>query len=267
MQFSSLVTPAQPAPQAAEIPNPATVPGLPPLTDLTALFLDFDGTLVDIASQPELVEVPADLADLLASLSQRLGGALAVVSGRTMADLDVFLAPLKLPLAAEHGAAQRWASGSQSHVVPPDLRDVIHVATALAAEHPGLRVEIKSAAVALHYRHAPELEALCLEAILEAVKRTAGVELMKGKLVFEVKPAGVSKGTAIEAFMLQPPFTGRVPLFAGDDTTDEHGFTAVQTLGGQGIKVGQGPSHAELRCASPRDLRQWLQGALASLKD
>lgn len=263
MQFSSFVPPAQAAREPAKTPDPATQ-SLPPLTGQTALFLDFDGTLVNIASQPELVDVPPDLADLLAQLSQRLGGALAVVSGRTMADLDLFLAPLKLPLAAEHGAAQRWASGSLSHVVPPDLHDVIQVAKALATEHPGLRVEIKSAAVALHYRHAPELEALCLEAILEAVKRTAGVELMKGKLVFEVKPAGVSKGTAIDAFMLQPPFQGRVPLFAGDDTTDESGFVTVQKLGGQGVKVGEGPSHAELRCPSPLMLRRWLQAALES---
>jgi trehalose 6-phosphate phosphatase len=225
----------------------------------TALFLDFDGTLVDIAAQPDLVVVPEGLPALLGGLSQALGGALAIVSGRPLGEIDHFLSPLILPAAAEHGAVQRLDRQSvQSHAVP-DLHDVRRVALALAAEHSGLSVEIKSAAVAVHYRHAPALEKLCLGELAEAVKRTAGVELMQGKFVFEVKPSGISKGSAIQSFMSQPPFAGRAALFAGDDTTDEAGFAAVQAMGGQGMKIGEGPSLARYRCASPALLRQWLR--------
>ncbi|MES2361190.1 MAG: trehalose-phosphatase [Pseudomonadota bacterium] len=249
--------------------SPALTPGspaayglvLPAVMPQTALFLDFDGTLAEIASQPELVQVPADLADTLRHLAGRLGGALAIVSGRRLADIDGFLAPLLLPVAAEHGAVQRLSNERTVHHATPDLHDIARVALALAAQHAGLHVEIKSAAIALHYRHAPELESLCLEAMAEAVKRTPGVDLMQGKCVVEIKPAGVSKGTAIQAFMAEAPFAGRVPVFAGDDTTDEAGFAAVQSMGGQGIKVGAGDSLAEYRCASPAMVRQWLQSA------
>lgn len=233
--------------------------GFPLAGPQTALFLDFDGTLVDIAPQPDLVAVPAGLIDLLGRLFENLGGALAIVSGRPLGEIDHFLSPLILPAAAEHGAVQRTASQSVRHHAVPDLHDIRRVALALAAEHTGLNVEIKSAAVAVHYRHAPALENLCLEALAEAVKRTAGVDLMQGKFVFEVKPSGISKGSAIEAFMAQPPFAGRAALFAGDDTTDEAGFAAVQAMGGQAIKIGEGVSLAAHRCASPALLRQWLK--------
>ena len=234
---------------------------LPALTEQTSLFLDFDGTLVDIASQPELIAVPANLVAVLRRLSQSLDGALAIVSGRALTDIDHFLHPLMLPVAAEHGAVQRMDDGIVQHVATPDLRDVARVALALAGEHPGLHVEVKSAAVALHYRHAPELEALCLDAMAESCKRAAGVDLMKGKFVFEIKASGVSKGTALQAFMRQPPFAGRVPVFAGDDTTDEAGFGAAQAMGGHGIKVGDGATAALHRCSSPALLRNWLQSA------
>lgn len=120
------------------------------------------------------------------------------------------------------------------------------MALALAGFHPGLRVEIKSAALALHYRHAPALEVLCIEEMAEVVKRTPGVKLMKGKSVIEIKAAGVSKGTAIQDFMTQPPFVGRLPLFAGDNTTDESAFAAVHAMGGEGIKVGHGDGSVAL---------------------
>ena len=126
-------------------------------------------------------------------------------------------------------------------------------------------MEIKSAAVALHYRQAPELEDLCLQTLAEAIKLAPGVELMHGKCVFEAKPSGVSKGSAIEIFMSQPPFAGRLPWFAGDDTTDEAGFSAVQAMGGAAIKVGDGLSLAVYHCQSPAMLRQWLQSSLEAL--
>lgn len=246
----------------------AAPPVSPPSLDLpaigvhSALFLDFDGTLAELAPQPEAVQLAAGLVPTLARLSTQLNGALAIVSGRTLADLDTFLAPLRLPAAAEHGAQRRVAGGHAVSLAAPDLQEVARRAAELMVHHPGLRVEVKSAAVALHYRHAPELEALCLQVMQEAAGSTPGVELLRGKFVFEVKPSGVSKGTAIESFMAEPPFAGRIPLFAGDDTTDEAGFSAVQFMGGEGIKVGEGVSLARFRCASPAALRQWLGDAL-----
>jgi trehalose 6-phosphate phosphatase len=236
-------------------PPPAISPGS------TALFLDFDGTLADLAPQPEAVTVADGLVPLLQALSGHVDGALAIVSGRRLSDLDGFLQPIKFPCAAEHGAERRLADGELIGMAPPDLRHAIEAASALALRHDALRVEIKHAAVALHYRHAPELEMLCREIMAAAVSASTGVELLSGKYVFEIKPAGVSKGTAIATFMRQAPFAGRVPLFAGDDVTDEAGFSAVQALGGFGIKVGEGETVAHYCCPSPAALRQWLQDA------
>jgi len=227
----------------------------------TALFLDFDGTLADLAPEPEAVRVADGLVALLDLLSKQFGGALAIVSGRRLSDLDAFLQPLRLPSAAEHGAQRRLADSQLLGITPPDLQHAVKAARALAVQHAGLRVEIKNAAVALHYRHAPELEGLCWQVMTDAVGASTGVELLCGKFVLEIKPAGVSKGKAIAAFMRIAPFSGRVPLFAGDDVTDEAGFSAVQALGGYGIKVGKGPTVAQYRCASPAALRQWLQDA------
>jgi len=235
---------------------------LPRLTRPTALFLDFDGTLVDLADQPELVHVPPELVPLLSDLRDRLAGALAVVSGRRIVDIDTFLAPLELPAAGEHGARRRNAAGTLFETTPHDLQPVIDAVLPLAEQHPGLRLERKEAAVALHYRHAPELETLCHATLSEALRGHPGLTLLHGKFVFEAKPAGVSKGHAIEAFMQEAPFTGRQPVFAGDDVTDEAGFASVRKLGGLGIKVGQGPTMAQHRCASPAELSIWLSAFL-----
>ncbi|MDB5892749.1 MAG: trehalose-phosphatase [Rhodoferax sp.] len=231
---------------------------LPRLNRSIALFLDFDGTLVDLADQPELVHVPATLVPLLTALHGTLDGALAVVSGRRIVDIDTFLAPLELPAAGEHGARRRDAAGTLFESEPPDLQPLIEAVLPLAEKHPGLRLERKEAAVALHYRHAPELEALCRDTMTEALRTLPGLALLHGKFVFEAKPAGVSKGRAIEAFMGEAPFGGRQPVFAGDDVTDEAGFEAVRRLGGLGIKVGVGPTMAQHRCANPTELLTWL---------
>jgi trehalose 6-phosphate phosphatase len=135
----------------------------------------------------------------------------------------------------------------------------------LVAQHPDLLVEVKSAGVALHYRRAPHLQALCLQAMHDALRQAPGMELLQGKCVLEAKPAGPSKGRAIADFMRQPPFAGRVPLFIGDDVTDEAGFTAVQALGGVGIKVGDGPTQAHARLGSPAEVRAWLRLAAQAL--
>lgn len=243
--------------------QPGSLPlsSLPGIGPQTALFLDFDGTLADLAPQPDAVQVTAALVASLRQLTAQLGGALAIVSGRALTELDNLLAPLQLPTAAEHGAQRRSSQGEILHLAAPDLQEVVRLATALAVRHAGLYLEVKTAAVALHYRQAPGLQALVRQAMRNAAASTPGVELLRGKHVFEIKPAGISKGTAIEAFMAEPPFAGRLPLFAGDDTTDEAGFSAVQRLGGYGIKVGEGATLAHYRCAAPAALRQWLQAA------
>jgi len=229
------------------------------LTENSALFVDFDGTLAEIAPRPDAVALPAGMVQLLATLHTRLGGALAVVSGRPIAQLDAFLAPLSLPAAGLHGAERRNASGLVTRLPQADLGQVVAELQALAALHAGLLVEPKPGAVALHYRLAPECEALALQAMQAALQRSPGMALMLGKMVIEMKPEQASKGRAIEAFMAEPPFAGRRPLFAGDDTTDESGFAVVQAAGGLGIKVGPGPTQAWHRLATPTQLLAWLQ--------
>ena len=235
------------------------------MTRDTALFLDFDGTLAELAPRPELVHVAQGLIPCLAALHEMLDGAVAIISGRRLVDLDRFLHPLILPAAGEHGAEQRYGDGRLSHAAHPDLAPVLARAEALAQTHAGLQVEPKSASVALHYRHAPELEPLCREQLSLAIAQTPGLELMQGKCVLEVKTDHVNKGLAIQAFMREAPFAGRTPLFAGDDVTDEAGFAMTQTLGGVGLKVGEGPSVARHRCDSPQALRSWLHFSIGPL--
>lgn len=229
------------------------------LTENSALFVDFDGTLAEIAPRPDAVALPAGMVQLLATLHTRLGGALAVVSGRPIAQLDAYLAPLSLPAAGLHGAERRSASAVVTRLPAADLGPVVAELQTLAALHTGLLVEPKPGAVALHYRLAPDCEALALQAMQAALQRSPGMVLMHGKMVIEMKPAEASKGRAIEAFMAEPPFAGRRPLFAGDDTTDESGFAVVQAAGGIGIKVGPGPTQARHRLDTPTRLHAWLQ--------
>ena len=229
------------------------------LTENCALFVDFDGTLAEIAPRPEAVALPAGMLELLAALHTRLGGALAVVSGRPIAQLDAFLHPLRLPVAGLHGGERRGASGVVTRLPEADLGRVIARLEALAALHTGLLVETKPGAVALHYRLAPDCAALASQAMQEALQHSPGMALMRGKMVIEMKPTEASKGRAIKAFMAEPPFAGRRPLFAGDDTTDESGFAVVQAAGGLGIKVGPGPTQARHRLDTPTQLHAWLQ--------
>ncbi|PJC98058.1 trehalose-phosphatase [Janthinobacterium sp. BJB1] len=229
-----------------------------------AVFLDFDGTLVDLAPTPDGVRVAPGVIEALALLAERHGGALALISGRPVAQLDAMLAPLVLPVAGVHGVERRGADGQFHVAATPDVAPVLARARVLAAIYPGLLVEQKRGAVALHYRLAPELEPLCLQEMTAAVQACPGVLLLHGKMVLEAKPAATDKGGAIAAFMQESPFAGRRPVFAGDDTTDEAGFAFVQQAGGQGVKVGSGPSAATLRLASPGALRAALLAAAVS---
>ena len=229
-----------------------------------ALFLDFDGSLVDLAPQPEAVIVPSELVATLQSLSGYLGGALALISGRPIEQIDAFLTPLRLPAAGVHGAERRGADGGITLLSTHPLERVEEAALTLAARHPRLRVENKRGSIALHYRQAPELQELCLDTMQAAVEESPGLTLLRGKMVAEAKPGGASKGRAIEAFMQEAPFAGRTPVFVGDDFTDEVGFSTVQRLSGLGIKVGDGPTVAWQRLASPAALRYQLQAAVAA---
>lgn len=228
-----------------------------------ALFLDFDGTLVDIAPRPDQVVVTAQLLAALATLQRRLDGRLAIVSGRPVAELDRMLAPLALPAAGVHGMERRSVDGVLRQLPAPDFTAVRSQAHALAGRHPGLWVEEKHGALALHYRQAPELQTLCVETMGEAVRSSLGLLLMEGKMIVEIKAAGVSKGTAIRDFLAEAPFAGYRPLFIGDDTTDEAGFDHVQRVGGIGLKVGPGPSVAGWRIASSQAVRAALAQAAA----
>lgn len=228
-----------------------------------AVFLDFDGTLVDIAPQPEAVIVPPALIATLEQLQHYLGGALALISGRPIEQIDAFLKPLVLPAAGVHGAERRTAGGVVSLLNTPPLDLAEQAAQAIAHADARMRVERKRGSVALHYRQAPEREAECVAAMQRAVDESPGLTLLRGKMVVEAKPGGASKGAAIEAFMAEEPFAGRTPVFVGDDITDEVGFATVQRMKGLGVKVGEGSTAAWQRIESPALFRQQLQLAVA----
>jgi trehalose 6-phosphate phosphatase len=239
---------------------------LPQLDTLEALavFLDFDGTLVEIAERPEGVRVPPELRGLLARLSGTLGGALAIVTGREIEAIDGFLPGLSLPVAGIHGLERRSADG-HLHQPPKGALPIERIASRLEPllEHgEGLLLEPKGASLALHYRARPELEELCLEAMRRATGDLAQVTLLQGKCVIEVKPKGYDKGRAVESFLAEAPFKGRRPLYAGDDVTDEDAFGVVETHGGLTIKVGEGETKARYRVPSPGALLDWLRAGL-----
>ncbi|WP_157267489.1 trehalose-phosphatase [Azohydromonas aeria] len=237
-----------------------------PATPRIALFLDFDGTLADIAPRPEAVVVAEDVPARLQALAATLDGALAAVSGRPIAEIDHFLHPLHLPAAGVHGAERRDAAGGWHRLPVPDLDAVLGPLQALCAAHPGLLLERKTGALALHYRLAPQLEAACLTAMEAALRQLPDMALMRGKQVVELKPRAAGKGNAVRAFLAEAPFQGRQPWFFGDDVTDEAGFEAVQALGGVAVKVGPGPTCAGFRISDPAALQRWLQTALQALQ-
>lgn len=225
----------------------------------SALFLDFDGTLAELAERPDAVSVPSDLITLLGNLADRLDGALAIVSGRPIDQIDHYLRPLQLPAAGVHGSERRRADGTLQRAAAEIVdEETVAGLQALVDAHAGLLLERKTGALALHYRLAPEHEALCVAAMRRIATRP-GLTLLHGKCVLELKSADVGKGYAIGAFLREPPFGGRRPVFAGDDTTDEAGFAAVQAVGGVGIKVGAGDTVALERLASPAAVHGWLR--------
>jgi len=225
------------------------------------LLLDFDGTLVDIAPTPDAVHVPEALCDALARLLPALGGALALVSGRPIADLDRRFSPLTLPIVGGHGAEMRVREGKIVSTVAP-LRESLRRQLAEAQNlDPGIVVEDKGYSLALHYRKAPQ----CEEALRRHIDRVLAafadetVEVLPGKALLEVKRPGVSKGEAVRMLMDHAPFAGRRPVFIGDDVTDESVFAALPDLGGKGYSVGR--HFAGVTCVfdKPDDVRAALR--------
>lgn len=234
-----------------------------------ALFLDFDGTLVDLVDHPDDVALKAETRAALQTLFRRLGGAVAILTGRDIAVVDRFLAPLVLPVAGVHGLMRRNAEGTLSK--PPEAGRFVAEARAglsqFVAGEPGLMLEEKPISLALHYRARPELAERCLTVFTNIVAPFPGIELKRGKMVLEAKPTGADKGTALADFMSEAPFSGRVPVFAGDDVTDEDAFAVVNELGGHSIKVGEGTTSAHYRAIDTDAFRDWLAACAAGLPE
>ena len=205
-----------------------------------ALFLDVDGTLVDIKDHPGDVRADAALIALLVNLAERLDGALSLISGRSIAEIDRIFSPERFTCAGSHGAELRLRDGDVTAIQAEFPENVLQRVRAFADKHEGLLVEKKSAGLALHYRRAPEFESQCRE-LVASVMRELGPEfrLIDGKMVLEIAPRNHHKGEAIRELLQHPPFHGRRPVFIGDDVTDEDGFRIVNDLGGLSIRVGK----------------------------
>lgn len=230
-----------------------------------AFFLDVDGTLLEIADTPSAVRVDTDLLELVAQLHQSSGGAVALVSGRSISDLEELLGALRLPLAGQHGLERRDAAGRLwIHAAPPEAKCAIKEALLpVLARHSGLLLEDKGLTLALHYRQAPHLAAYAHWLMTQLMSEAGGgLELQKGKRVIEIKPAGIDKGTAVAEYLTESPFRGRHPVFIGDDLNDEHGFAEVNRLGGTSIRVGPGNSYARFRLPDVAAVRHWLADTL-----
>jgi trehalose 6-phosphate phosphatase len=237
--------------------NPAAVA---PATAQWCLFLDVDGTLLDIAPTPDAVRVEDSLKELLTVTRDALGGALALVSGRSIATLDALFAPHIWPAAGLHGIERRDAMGCVHFAAPdaPSLDLARDALAALAAATPGVLLEDKGRTLALHYRAVPEREAeLSREVRAVAGRLGDQYHVLEGNRVLELKPAAATKADAIRAFMREVPFTCRWPIFIGDDLTDLDGFAAVERAGGMSVAVGD-RVQAQVRVASPRDVRMLL---------
>lgn len=226
-----------------------------------AYFVDLDGTLLDIAPSPDEVTFDHEGRALLAELREFAGGAVALISGRSIADIERILGEGDLPLAGQHGLERRDVIGQVvTHETAGDgLAAVRDRLAGEVAANPGLLLEQKGLSVALHYRAAPEL-AERAHTLMRTLQAELGSDytIQEGKRVVELKPAGKDKGIAVMEFMDEPPFAGRTPVFVGDDATDEYAFAAVNDLDGYSIKVGPGDSVARWRLPDVNAVRRWL---------
>lgn len=241
---------------------------LPASTRHLSLFLDFDGTLVPIASGPQAIQIPPGLVELLHAASQALGGRLALISGRTIADLDSHLGMHDLAVVGSHGREFRLADGEiEVAVSGPDLAELEAVIQARANSLPGLEVEPKRFGIALHYRKAPHLAAQVRD-LADEIAQLSRLSVKPGKMVAEILPPGSDKGSAVRRIMDDRKFRGSVPVFIGDDITDEDGFRAVREFNGMGVLVGERQgSLATARLDSPEDVRRLLAQIVEDYSD
>ncbi|WP_271077611.1 trehalose-phosphatase [Aurantiacibacter sp. MUD61] len=236
----------------------------PPLSALAedspvSLFLDFDGTLVDIAPTPDSIHVPDDLARRLVALRERLAGRLAVVSGRALADLQKHTGELSVARAGSHGSDCQDADGAAIGAEPKDLAKDTRDSIAEFANRHGFSLEVKTHGAALHYRSDPALEHQGLQ-FAQALAEERGIIVKQGKCVIEFVADEANKASAVRAFMEIAPFAGSTPVFIGDDVTDEDGMRAANEFGGFGIAVGERASdNAQYALASPAAVHHWLQ--------
>jgi len=241
---------------------------LPPPSLEWCLFLDVDGTLIELTDTPFETYADADLKALLGEVAERLGGAVALVSGRSIEYLDALFAPLRLPAAGLHGVERRKATGVMhgASFVDSQLDPARIALGALVKACPGTLLEDKGRTIAVHYRLAPEAESNVRAAMAAAASQLgSNYHIQEGNMMLEIKPRGFTKGGAIKAFMQEPPFSGRTPVFVGDDLTDLAGIKIVEDLGGISIAVGD-RVHAQYRAENPSAVRSWLQG-IAALHD
>jgi trehalose 6-phosphate phosphatase len=231
-----------------------------------AFFFDIDGTLIEIAETPRAVQVDRALQQLIVDLHSATSGAVALITGRSLVDVDRLFPTILLPAAGQHGVERRDAQGRVSHHAFPSQRlEWAHRQLTQAVEaHPGLLLEHKGLSLALHYRRAPELEGYA-EGLAHALLPRLGSRycIQSGKSVVELKPAGKDKGVAIQEFMQEQPFQGRTPVFVGDDATDEFGFAMVNRLQGYSVKVGAGATVAGFRLQDVGLVRAWLERGLS----
>jgi trehalose 6-phosphate phosphatase len=228
---------------------------LPPPSRL-ALLLDFDGTLVDIAARPELVVVPEGLSTQLLRLRALCGGALGIVSGRPIAQIEALLGEAHFAIAGEHGTAIRHAGDEEiEELALPDLPPYwVAAAKDAVAAHPGTQMEPKRNGFVLHYRGAPDAGEALHAVLARLVAEQPGVfHVAAAKMAWELRPSGLDKGTAVRALMARPPFAGRVPVFVGDDVTDEDGMREARAMGGLGLRVAEAFGDAA-------GVRAWIAG-------
>jgi trehalose 6-phosphate phosphatase len=229
-------------------------------TDETALFLDIDGTLIDLAPRPDGVFVPDSLKADLAGVYALLGGALALVSGRAVAEIDRLFSPLGLPASGVHGSEFRPVPPDAPLRLAPRIPDELRAkAIAIVGRHPGSLFEDKGIAIALHWRLAPQY-GTAIEAEVAAMMEHAppGLAALRGHSVIEIKGSALNKGMAVERFLQEPAFRGRRPVFVGDDVTDQAAFAAVTRYGGFAFAVGRAMEDTLDWFGSPSEVRRWL---------
>jgi trehalose 6-phosphate phosphatase len=234
----------------------------PPPDTSWAYFFDIDGTLVEIAQSPEGIVVHDEIPDLIGMLHRKTGGAVALITGRAIADVERLLPPLRgIVIAGQHGLEVRSPSGAvATHPVRAEALDRVREQLASAVmRYPELIVEYKGLSIALHYRNAPRLASYS-HRLMRDLRRVHVPDfvIQRGKRVVELKAAGKDKGIAIAELMAGSHFRGRIPVFAGDDATDELGFRTVNRMGGHSIKIGNGRTHAQWRLPNVGSLRAWL---------